>query len=72
VLGAAFVLLRKNLFEPPRLVLSAAFVNERGILKYNELLPAAVTPEKAHLLEVRCSLFRLTFLDRHCSHDMTF
>src|SRR5450755_4223327 len=37
-----------------------------------ELLAATVTPQSAHLLEIWCSLSRLTLLDRHCFHRLTF
>ena len=68
VLPFPFVLLGKNLFEPVRLSRSSCLVHECGIMKDDELLTATVTPKSAHLLEIWCSLSRLTLLDRHCFH----
>ena len=41
-------------------------------MKDDELLTTTVTPECAHFLESWCLLSRLTLLDRHCPHSLTF
>ena len=72
MLPFSFVLFGKNFFEPVRLSLSGCLVPERGIMKHDELLAATVTPKSAHRFEIWCPLFRLTLLDRHCFHRLTF
>jgi len=41
-------------------------------MKDDELLTTTITPECAHFLESWCLLSRLTLLDRHCPHSLTF
>jgi hypothetical protein len=41
-------------------------------MKDGELLSAIVTPKGTHLPEIRRSLSRLTLLDRHCLHRLSF
>src|SRR5205807_6671229 len=63
------VFFRKNPFEPSRLSLSNPSIHECGLLTYDELLAAAVTPHGAHLQKIRGCLFSgLTFLYGYCLH----
>ncbi len=66
------VFLGKNLFEQVRLARSSSLVHERGIMPDDELLAAGITPKRAHLPEIWCSLSRLPLLDRHRFHRLTF
>ena len=66
------MLLGKYPIEPLRLSLSRRLIYECGIMKDDELLTTTVTPECAHFLESWCLLSRLTLLDRHCPHSLTF
>ena len=72
VLPLPFVFLGKNLFEPSRLSLRRVLVHRCRVMKDDKLLAAAVTPQRAHLLERWCLLSRLTLLDRHCFHPLPF
>jgi hypothetical protein len=47
-------------------------VHEGGIVKHDELLTASITPKGAPLGEIRRSLPRLTLLDCHRLHRLTF
>ena len=67
-----FVFLGKNFFEPVRLSLSHCLVCECGVVKDDEHFATTVTPKSAHFLEIWSRLSRLTFLDRHCFHCLTF
>ena len=58
----AFVLFSKDPFEPTRLFFSNQLISELRLVIYEELLPAAITPESAHFLEPRGFLFALTLL----------
>ena len=72
MLPLPLVLVDENPFEPVCLARSHCLVHEGGIMKYDELLPATVTPKGAHFPETWRSLSRLTFLDRHCLHRLPF
>ena len=41
-------------------------------MKEDELFAATVTSKSAHFPEIWCPLSRLTLLDRHCIHRLTF
>jgi hypothetical protein len=72
VLPLPFVFLGKNLFEPSRLSLRRILVRRCGVMKDDELLAAAVTPKRTHLLESGCPHSRLTLFERHCFHRLIF
>src|ERR1700730_299824 len=63
----ALVLFGKDLFQPLCLLFCNPPVCRRGLVAYEELLAAAVTPEGPHLLETYCFL-SATLLDRHRPH----
>jgi hypothetical protein len=72
VLPFSFVFFGQNLFEPERLTCSGWPVHKFEVMKDDELLTATITPKGAHFPEIWCALSRLTLLDRHCLHRLTF
>jgi hypothetical protein len=72
MLPFSFVLLGKNFCEPMGLTLGDTPIQKCGIVSDDKFLAAIVTPKGAHLHEIRRSLPRLTLLDRHCLHRLTF
>jgi len=68
----SFVLFGQNLFQPERLSLCGGLVHGCGIMKDDELLTTAVTTKGAHFFAVVCPLSRLTLLNGHCIHPLTF
>ena len=72
MLPFAFVLLGKNFYEPMGLTLSDTPVQKCGIVSDDKFLAAVVTAKSAHLCKAGCTLPRLTLLDRHCLHRLTF
>jgi len=72
MLPFAFVLFGKNFYEPMGLSLSDTPIQKCRIMSDDKFLAAIVTPKGAHLREIRRSLPRLTLLDCHCLHHLTF
>src|SRR5262249_39985792 len=61
---------RQGLYRASALV--AQPLSYLGTMKEDELLATTVTPQCAHFLESWCLLSRLTLLNRHCPHSLTF
>ncbi len=61
------VLFSKDLLEPLCLFFRNRLIHRRGTVAYEELLAAAVTPERPHLPET-CSFLAATLLYSNCSH----
>ncbi len=68
----SFVLLGQNFFQPERLSVGGRFVDACGIVKDDELLATTVTAKGAHFFAIGCPLPRLTLLDGHGIHPLTF
>jgi hypothetical protein len=63
----SLVLFGKNLFQPLCLFLCNPRIHPCGIVAYEELFAAKITPESSHLLET-CCLLSATLLYRHRYH----
>src|SRR6266853_4432186 len=63
----ALVLFGKNLFQPLCLLFCNPFIDRRGIVAYEEIFAANLTPEGSHLQETY-SLLAATLLYSHCLH----
>jgi len=66
------VLFRKHPFEPMCLSVSEPLIHERGIMTYEELLAATITPERSHFLETRRFLLPLSLLYCDGFHLLNF
>jgi hypothetical protein len=62
----ALVLFCKDLFQPLCLLLRNPSIHRSGIVAQDELLTAAITPERRHLLQPS-SFLSATLLYGHCS-----
>jgi hypothetical protein len=63
----ALVLVSQDLFESLCSLFRNPPIQRRGMMAYEKLLPATVTPEDSHLLETYC-LLSATLLYRHRLH----